>query len=120
MHTRWFVLMAVILASSAARAQENDSELFSGPTKDVTYRVLWLIESDHGQRFGCFVLAEQILPNAVQLVLYFFILTFRFLCFQKHLEMGVHLFTMFFQCAIKRLRIRHTHCCGQSLFPDPG
>lgn len=44
-------LCLVLFGCNAAFAQDShDESEFSGPTKDVTLRVLWLIESDDGIR----------------------------------------------------------------------
>ena len=50
MNTLRLVSISAILVSSGALGQENGTKPFSGPTKDVTYRVLWLIESDDENR----------------------------------------------------------------------
>ena len=45
------LLMLPLLGSVLAQAQNGmSSQAFAGPTKDVTYRLLWLIESDDANR----------------------------------------------------------------------
>ena len=45
------ILCLVLLGSGAAIAQDSaDESSFSGPTKDVTLRILWLIESEDANR----------------------------------------------------------------------
>ena len=50
MHTLRLFSIWAILGSSVGLGQDNGATPFSGPTKDVTYRVLWLIESDDENR----------------------------------------------------------------------
>ncbi|TWT73956.1 hypothetical protein [Allorhodopirellula solitaria] len=44
------LVVSVLVASGAMAQKSSDETKFSGPNKDVTYRLLWLIESDDENR----------------------------------------------------------------------